>query len=241
MSVPLTALSRLSKKLLADDSVGEAHRKSLTHIVRCSENLLVLISDLAELAGEKNWGVGLRPGPVRLRDLLSNTIEITRPLAEKKFIDLRLQISPSIPVMVQADEVRLRHVLLGLIAHGISISDHGPVRLDVRRKDDLLRSNPSTATVEFIVEDMSAKVEPCSFFSVDATPAAPYATERLIQDLGGQLHIVKEPELGCRLIFSIQLDMPWLANEPLREGHRVFSGARSENEVIPQRRRADTA
>ena len=110
--------------LLDDDRVRGA---------RCSaESLLQLVDDILELAFLGSGAFSLRPSPVDLRQLFGDIALQVRPLADNKGLDLRLDIDPGLPPVVEVDRLRLQQVLWNLLGNAVKYTETGAVRLRVR-------------------------------------------------------------------------------------------------------------
>jgi len=91
------------------------------------------MTDLVDLGALGSGALRLHPRPVKLRSLLEGCLETVRPEAETKGLELLLDLAPATPGIVQADETRLRQVLLILLGNGIKFTAQGSVVLGAGR------------------------------------------------------------------------------------------------------------
>lgn len=75
----------------------------------------------------------LRPAPFRLTRVLEAARGVVAPAVERKGLQLTLEIDPSAPVWVLGDALRVRQVVLNLLANAIRFTPRGHVHLSARR------------------------------------------------------------------------------------------------------------
>ncbi len=100
-------------------------------IQRSGEHLLTLINDVLDLAKVEAGKLELNPAPFHLPTFLHEIIDIIRARAEAKDLTLTYEALSPLPDTVQADETRLRQVLLNLLGNAVKFTDAGHVALRV--------------------------------------------------------------------------------------------------------------
>jgi signal transduction histidine kinase/DNA-binding NarL/FixJ family response regulator len=116
----------LKRQRLAPDAIN-----GLTIIQQSGEHLLTLINDILDLAKIEAGKLELNLTPLHLPSFLDGIVGIVRARAQAKQLTLVFKISPSLPDWVQADETRLRQVLLNLLGNAIKFTDTGQLTLRV--------------------------------------------------------------------------------------------------------------
>ncbi len=134
------------------------HRQGVEIIEQAGSHLLTLINDILDLAKIEARKMELFPKDFHFPSFLTGVAEIARVRAETKGITLNFQLDEDLPVGVQADEKRLRQVLLNLLGNSIKFTDHGQVVFQVQ----VLAQNPdsNTAKIRFTVEDTGVGMNP---------------------------------------------------------------------------------
>lgn len=211
MAFPVAVLRELSTEMLAESGITAAQRRSLSHIRDCGESLHLLVRHLADLALPASENLRLSLSTVRLRELLWQVVGLLRPLAHHKDLDVQLQISPGVPIEVLTDEARLRQVLLCLMSTAVARATQGPVKLTVRRTDDLLQAGPSAARLVFGVHDQGMPPDEGSGSSHAGGEVLDvlHSCRRVVSALGGQLLVEPGPH-APRLSLELELPMPWV-------------------------------
>ena len=134
LRTPLNGVLGYAQLLELDASLTEHQRFGAATIRRCGEHLLALINDLLDLAKRDAGKLELCLADVVLRDCLRLTCDIIRVKAEEAGLQFRVELGADLPVRVQADEKRLRQVLLNLLSNAVKFTDHGEVALIVSRR-----------------------------------------------------------------------------------------------------------
>ena len=97
---------------------------SLGRIVHASENLTRLLDDFLDISRIEAGVLDMDSRPVRLQDLLPETLKLVAPRAEEKGVDLSLEGADRVPP-VAADPQRLEQVLFNLVVNAIKYNESG--------------------------------------------------------------------------------------------------------------------
>lgn len=101
-----------------------------------AEALLQFVDDILELSFLGSGKLNLHPSPVDLRQLASSLYDQTRGLAERKGLELRLELAPDLPVAVEVDRLRLQQVLSNLLTNAVKYTEEGSVTLRFRQTNE---------------------------------------------------------------------------------------------------------
>jgi len=120
---PLTALNASVELLLEDiEELSLAEIAELLNSIHLSvTGLQTLIDNLLESTSIEAGHFHIRCRPTDLGDVLTNALQVMRPLLERRRQHLSLAISPQIP-LVNADPTRLTQVLVNLLANASKYS-----------------------------------------------------------------------------------------------------------------------
>jgi signal transduction histidine kinase/CheY-like chemotaxis protein len=130
-------------------------------IQQSGEHLLTLINDVLDLAKIEAGKMDLYPAPVHLPAFLRQIADIIRARAEAKDLSLTYEALSALPVMVLADETRLRQVLLNLLGNAVKFTDRGHVALTVEAFEKVeTETGQPQADLRFRVEDTGVGIAP---------------------------------------------------------------------------------
>jgi two-component system, NarL family, sensor histidine kinase BarA len=124
LRTPLNSILGFSDVLLSGDTLTDKQRRWVSNIQTSGQKLLNLINDILDLAKIEAGKMQVRPENFNLHDICEGLLNMFRPLAEKKNIDLRSQIEPDIPTLRQ-DITKLQQILQNLLSNAIKFTPEG--------------------------------------------------------------------------------------------------------------------
>jgi diguanylate cyclase (GGDEF)-like protein len=215
LRIPLTSVIGFAELLLEriPGELNEEQEQYIRTMLDSGRSLLDMINNLLDLskikAGKIDWlatAFDLRP----LLDVVEHTI---RPLIVKKHLHLVLEVDDG-PMVVFADEGRVRQVLLNLLSNAVKFTPPGgTIGLRVRTTEGL-----DGAAVEVRVDDTGIGIAAedvdrifDEFHQVDGSPTRDYPgtglglsiTKRLVELQGGAIWV--ESRLGEGSRFTVLL------------------------------------
>lgn len=131
LRTPLNAILGFAQILKKDFSMSLEQRKHIEIINRSGEHLLDLINDVLELSKIEAGKTTLMEARFDLLMLLHNIKDMLHLKAESKGLLFELEISPTVPQYIIADERKLRQVLANLLGNAIKFTEKGRVQLCV--------------------------------------------------------------------------------------------------------------
>jgi signal transduction histidine kinase len=152
LRTPLNNIIGFSRLLLKgiDGPLGEQQQNDLQIIYQDSQHLLGLINDLLDISQIEAGLMELEFQEVDLRDLIQSVMATASALVRDTEVELRQDIAPQIPT-VQADTMRIRQVLLQLLANAAKFTTQGTITI---------RAQPSDGQVLVSVSDTGAGISP---------------------------------------------------------------------------------
>jgi len=124
LRTPLSSILGFSEVLLSGNQLSDKQQRWLGNIKSSGEKLLNLINDILDIAKIEAGKMQVRLEDFSVHDVCEGMLNMFRPLAEKKNIDLRSQIDPAIPVLRQ-DVTKLQQILQNLLSNAIKFTPEG--------------------------------------------------------------------------------------------------------------------
>jgi signal transduction histidine kinase len=132
LKTPLTSLFGFSQALVDGSLTNEAERtRAATIIHEESERVLRMAQELLDLARVEAGSISMHITAVDLGGMLQQELELVRPRAAKRQLELNLSFPPGIPP-VAADPERLHQILDNLVDNAVKYAPEGtPVGISV--------------------------------------------------------------------------------------------------------------
>ncbi len=135
LRTPLNS-SLILAKLLAenrDGNLNDDQIKFAETIYSAGNDLLILINDILDLSKIEAGKLEVRPEEVALGRFRDELVDVFRPVAHEKGIELQAVLEPDLPATVFTDPTRLQQVVKNLLSNALKFTERGGVELRVRR------------------------------------------------------------------------------------------------------------
>ncbi len=199
---------------LAGPLNAEQH-KQLEMVRNSSRHLLALINDVLDISKIEAGQLQVSSEPFDLRASIDKVVGIVRPMAEKKGLALRLELTPELGELV-SDPRRVEQVLLNLLNNAIKFTDQGEVALTAEivsgalpTADAAIRIAVADTGIGIKPEDLNKLFQP--FRQIDTgltrqhegTGLGLAICRRLAELLGGEVHAASEWGKGSVFTFTL--------------------------------------
>ncbi|HMA37696.1 MAG TPA: CHASE3 domain-containing protein [Chloroflexia bacterium] len=124
LRTPLSAILGFGQ-LLEQETPTPAQEESITYIMRAGRHLLQLINEVLDISRIETGHLSLSPEPVPLAAVLAESLDLIRPLAAPRQVQLQVEAWPPADYHVWADQQRLIQVLLNLLSNAIKYNREG--------------------------------------------------------------------------------------------------------------------
>ncbi|MEM6252367.1 MAG: ATP-binding protein [Cyanobacteria bacterium P01_D01_bin.156] len=234
LRTPLNGILGYAQILGRSQTLSKKEREGVNVIHQCGSHLLTLINDILDLSKIEARKLELMPKALHLPSLLQSVVEMCRIRAEQKGLDFIYQPSSRLPNGIQADEKRLRQVLINLLGNAIKFTAHGSITLRV----DVLRDSNTQASLLFQVIDTGigiAESDISQLFQAfeqvgdrkkqsEGTGLGLAISQRIIHLMGGEIQVKSQLNQGSEFYFSVDL--------PIENDWAIQQVNRAENEHI---------
>lgn len=181
-----------------------------------SKALLRIIDDILDISKIEAGKLQLEAAPVRLQDVIENTINAIKASANKQNVRLSLNIDSRLPAFVLSDSVRLYQVLLNLLSNAVKFShseDHsqpGKVELHVQRLNDhQITFTVSDNGIGISTEVLSRLFQP--FTQADGSTTRKFGgtglglviTQNLVHLMNGAIDVSSSPGKGSVFVITL--------------------------------------
>jgi signal transduction histidine kinase/integral membrane sensor domain MASE1 len=202
--------------LLLDGDLEEEQREFAATAHSSAESLLRVLNDVLDFSKLEAGRMVVEARPFDLGSVATNVIDLLKPQAAEKGIELALRWSPLNPRTLVGDEGRLRQVLLNLAGNAVKFTSQGKVTLGVYCPE----SNSERARIKFEVEDTGIGIPEevqqqlfRKFTQADASITRRFGgtglglaiSKELVMLMGGDLRLKSTPGQGSTFWFELWL------------------------------------
>lgn len=210
LRTPLNAVIGFAQLLRMDTQLPlkEDQLRKVRLIERAGGHLLAVIGDVLDLSRIEAGSLPMSLEPLLLETVLQDAVSMVTEAAEQAQIELIVP-ALSVDLMVQADRVRLRQVLVNLLSNAIKYNRvGGTVRLQAWRDGDTVHCAVSDTGLGLTPEQQSHLFEPFNRLgaeqtSIDGTGIGLVIVQRLVALMNGQLSV--ESRRGAGSVFTVSL------------------------------------
>ncbi|MBF0108540.1 MAG: response regulator [Magnetococcales bacterium] len=203
-------------ELLDRTELDPHQRHYLATAIKSAELQLAVINDILDFSKIEAGRLELEESPFDLAETVEETAAMLADRAHAKGLELAVFIDPDLPARLTGDSLRLRQVLVNLIANAIKFTEKGEVVVEVRRE----KVGREEMTVGFRISDTGIGMDPAvrekifqPFTQADGSTTRKYGgtglglviSRQLVEAMGGQIKVESQPQVGSTFRFSLPL------------------------------------
>jgi len=220
LRTPLNGILGYSQIMERDKTTTPKQKDAIQVIHQCGSHLLTLINDILDISKIEASKMELYSSSFNFYSFLSGVVEMCRIRAEQKEITFSYQVLNQLPNAVNADEKRLRQVLINLLGNAIKFTEKGGVIFKVGVIGTGEDSDQSQLTkIRFHIQDTGIGMAPeqlekiflpfeqvgNSQHKVEGTGLGLAIAQKIVQMMGGEIKV--ESILGQGSIFYFDLEL----------------------------------
>ncbi|NQE34602.1 hybrid sensor histidine kinase/response regulator [Microcoleus asticus] len=220
LRTPLNGILGYAQIMERDKSTTPQQKDAIQIIHHCGSHLLTLINDILDIYKIEASKMELYSSTFNFPSFLIEVVEICRIRAEQKEITFNYQVLNQLPNAVNADQKRLRQVLINLLGNAIKFTEKGGVifKVGVIGNGEDSDQSPLT-TIRFYIEDTGVGMAPEQLEKIflpfeqvgnsqqkaEGTGLGLAIAQKIVQMMGGEIKV--ESRLGKGSTFSLDLEL----------------------------------
>jgi signal transduction histidine kinase len=192
------------------------------NILTSGRMLLDMINDLLDLAKIEAGKIELHLSEFAARDICERLVDFVRPLAEKKNLQLHVDLEPDLPMM-HSDAGRVQQILYNLVSNAIKFTPEGgrvTLHLASAGPEHLTLSVQDTgpgipADKQSVIFEQFRQLDASATREYGGTGLGLAITRELCQLLGGTIRVESEQGAGANFIITLPFVSPREAERKL--------------------------
>jgi two-component system, sensor histidine kinase and response regulator len=212
---PLNGIIGLTD-LTLQSPISVEQRQNLERVLHASKGLLGILNDILDYSKMEAEMMRLEQAPFSIRQMLDDVTHVFNVTAQKKGLNILLELSDSLPDYVLGDVFRLTQVINNLVGNAIKFTEQGRVILSAQ----WLGNVEDLCLIRFSVSDTGIGISPenqekifKAFSQEDASVTRLYGgtglglaiAKQLVELMQGHLQINSEPKHGSTFWFDLWL------------------------------------
>jgi PAS domain S-box-containing protein len=131
LRTPLNGILGYAQLLDMEGGLNDTQRARVSGMLGAGRHLLEMITCVLDLSEIEAEHVTLRANEVDPQVMASACLDLVRPAAAGKALDLRLTVAPGTPATLVTDATRLRQIMANLLGNAVKFTSQGSVVLSI--------------------------------------------------------------------------------------------------------------
>ncbi len=205
-------------RLTLKTQLNPTQRDHLHTIERSANNLLAIINDVLDFSKLEAGKLILESIPFPLRNTLDEVVTLLAHSSHDKGLELTLNIKNDVPDNVIGDPLRLQQVITNLVGNAIKFTERGNIDVLVEKR----AISNTKVQIEVQIRDTGIGIPERdqsrlfqAFRQADASISRRHGgtglglviTQKLVNEMGGDISFHSQPNRGSTFWFHINLDL----------------------------------
>ncbi len=210
-------------ELLTDTRLDEEQTEYARQVRFSADVLLTLINDILDISKVEAGQLKMEDIDFNVVDVIERTVDLISMEGHKKGLEINIDISPSIPVMLRGDPGRLRQVILNLVKNAVKFTESGGLLLKVRihtHENGVSLDGTALQYLRFEIQDTGIGIPKeaqqklfTQFFQADASTTRRFGgtglglaiSKNIVSLMGGEIGVKDNEPTGCTFWFTMPL------------------------------------
>ena len=219
---PINAILGMNE-MISREAATDSVKTYSWNIKRAGESLLSLINDILDFSKIESGKMQLVLGEYRLSTVLNDVVNMVEYRAERKGLDVIINVDEETPDCLIGDEVRIRQIIMNLLTNAVKYTEEGSVTLSVKGEavsaGILLTLAVKDTGIGIHKEDMEnlfsgfQRLDLQRNRNIEGTGLGLTITRRLADMMGGVISV--DSRYGEGSVFTVTLPQKVASEEPI--------------------------
>jgi signal transduction histidine kinase/CheY-like chemotaxis protein/HPt (histidine-containing phosphotransfer) domain-containing protein len=221
---PINAILGMNEMVLRESKEENIIRYA-TDVESAGTTLLSLINDILDFSKIETEKMDIIPVEYMVSSIVNDLVNMIYPRAEKKELQLKVEVNPNMPDRLLGDDVRIKQIITNLLTNAVKYTEKGTVILsvDYRKMQEgiLLLIKVKDTGIGIKRENLDRifqsfqRVDEVRNRGVEGTGLGLAITSRLLELMDGELRV--ESEYGKGSIFYATIPQKVVSDVPVGE------------------------
>ncbi len=216
LRTPLNAVLGFAQLLNMDPSepLSESQTQSVKEIEKAGKHLLELINEVLDLAKVESGKATISIEPVRVCDIMLETLSLIKPIAEQYDISIQHPTCEDHELLyIKADFIRIKQVLINLLSNAIKYNKpHGSIQFFFEPVQDRLRFHVVDTGIGIPSTELEKIFDPFYRFNdakntIEGTGIGLTTVKQLTEMMGGTVFVESEVDRGSHFYVDFPLSI----------------------------------
>ena len=208
LRAPLTAMRGYASMIRENNDVPDIAREQAERIEQSSERLVLIVSDLLDVARIQSGKLKITKEVVGLAPIITSVVEVLAPSAHEKGVELSVaDITGNI--LVLSDNKRLHQIFTNIISNAIKYTHRGTIEIAATTKRDRVEVRVKDTGMGISAADQQKLFAP--FFRVSDTEVEAitgtglgmWITKQFIELLDGSISVESIKGVGTHIVITL--------------------------------------
>lgn len=215
LRTPLNAILGFSQVMAKSDTLSAEQKEQLKIINRSGEHLLNLINDILSMSKIEAGQITLSENCFDFYQLLEDLEQMLRFKAASKGLQLVFERSANVPRYIEADESKLRQILINLLGNAVKFTNEGSIYLRIKLESETQNNSLIIFEIEDTGAGIAAEEIPTVFDpfvqsetgrkSMQGTGLGLPISRQFVRLMGGDITIKSQLGKGTIFTFDVQV------------------------------------
>lgn len=205
--------------ILCQQEENSEKKEYLSMVAQSAKELLDYCNNIVDFSRLESGNLPVIHKKFNVRSLLKNIIDMERPAAQAKALQLHLEIDPKIPQVLLGDPYRLQRILINIFGNAIKFTHQGFVKIyaqlaQQRVKEVILRISIEDTGIGIAAENLDLIYE--RFLRLNPSNQGTYKgsglgltiVKQLIEELNGEIDALSNGQTGTTFICTLPFQRP---------------------------------
>jgi signal transduction histidine kinase/ActR/RegA family two-component response regulator len=210
LRTPLNGILGFSQLLQNNHSLSPEDKKQINIIKQCGDQLLILITDILDIATIESKQIKKEISDFNFETLLANIIAMFKLQLDEKKLKLTIR-NTIIPPSFEGDQKHIQQVIINLLSNAIKYTDQGKITISFNYQNGNLNISIEDTGCGIAQKDLQQIFSP--FVQINTPTLVKEGvglglaiTRELVTQMSGKLLVTSKPGIGST--FSVTLPLP---------------------------------